>query len=48
VRTLAHNTYIEIAAELGIPSLVLFLGILIASFVEAEGRAGRRFDRTFP
>ena len=31
VETLAHNTYIEIAAEMGIPGLLLFLGILLAS-----------------
>ena len=31
VETLAHNTYIEIAAEMGIPGLLLFLGILFAS-----------------
>ncbi len=31
VNTLAHNTYIEIAAEMGIPGLLLFLGILFVS-----------------
>jgi O-antigen ligase len=36
IRTLAHNTYIEIAAEMGIPALLIFLGILASSFVEAE------------
>lgn len=32
IRSLAHNTYIEIAAELGIPGLVAWLSIFIASF----------------
>jgi O-antigen ligase len=37
IRSLAHNTYIEIAAEMGIPALLIFVGILGSSFVAAEG-----------
>lgn len=33
---IAHNTYIEVGAELGIPALVIFLGILIWSFISLE------------
>jgi O-antigen ligase len=47
VETLAHNTYIEIAAEMGIPGLLLFLGILFTSmrtlssvYTEAEDSPG--------
>lgn len=29
---IAHNTYIEIAAEMGIPSLLVFLGILVSVY----------------
>jgi O-antigen ligase len=32
VVNMAHNTYIEIAAEMGIPALLLFLGIIGAAF----------------
>jgi putative inorganic carbon (hco3(-)) transporter len=32
VHSLAHNTYIEIAAELGIPGLLAYLALLISSF----------------
>lgn len=32
----AHNTYIEIAAEMGLPALLVFLGILVASFWTLE------------
>jgi O-antigen ligase len=30
--TMAHNTYVEIAAELGIPCLLVFLGILLFTY----------------
>jgi putative inorganic carbon (HCO3(-)) transporter len=33
VDTIAHNMFIEIAAELGIPTLFVFVGIFIASYV---------------
>jgi len=36
VISLAHNTYIEIAAELGIPGLLAFLGVLAVSFRSLE------------
>jgi len=32
VVNMAHNTYIEIAAEMGIPALLLFLGIIGSSY----------------
>ena len=28
----AHNSYLEIAAEMGLPALFIFLGILVSSF----------------
>ncbi len=31
VRRVAHNSYMEIAAELGVPALFIFLGIIISS-----------------
>ncbi len=33
---MAHNAYISVAAEMGIPGLLLFLSILIATFVSLE------------
>ena len=33
---IAHNTYIEIAAEMGIPSLLVFLAILFSVFRTLE------------
>jgi O-antigen ligase len=33
VDTIAHNMFIEIAAELGIPTLFVFLGIFVASYL---------------
>src|ERR1043165_5782211 len=41
----AHNTYIQIGAELGIPGLLLFLGLLWSTFA-ALRRAGRRRGAT--
>jgi len=41
VKSLAHNTYLEIAAEMGVPALLLFLAILYLSFRTA-GRVCRR------
>jgi O-antigen ligase len=37
---IAHNSYLEIAAELGLPVLAIFLGLLLATFA-ALGRAAR-------
>jgi O-antigen ligase len=44
--TVAHNTYVEITAELGVPALLLFLGMWVASFrmlgrVRVRTRKGR-------
>lgn len=39
--SLAHNTYVEIAAELGIPALIVFLGIFVGAFRALE-RVRRR------
>ena len=36
LKRVAHNTYIEIAAELGLPGLFAFLGILFGSFYTLE------------
>jgi O-antigen ligase len=41
VATVAHNTYLETAAELGIPALIVHLGLLCVTFVTL-GRARRR------
>lgn len=38
----AHNTFVQIGAELGIPGLLLFVGLLANAFL-ALGRAARRF-----
>jgi len=38
----AHNTFVQIGAELGIPGLLLFVGLLVQVF-RALGRAARRF-----
>ncbi len=40
VDSIAHNSYIEIAAEMGLPSLLIFLGILSCSF-RSLGRVWR-------
>ena len=40
VRTLAHNTYIEVCAELGIPGLLVYLALIWAGF-RALSRAAR-------
>jgi len=41
INSIAHNTYLEIAAELGIPALLLFL-VLIGVSCSSLGRARRR------
>lgn len=42
--SVAHNTYLEIAAELGLPGLAVFLGIFVMTFWSTERvrRAARR------
>jgi len=46
---IAHNTYLGIAAEMGIPALLVFLGILVATFrsTEAARRAARACGHPF-
>ncbi len=41
VISIAHNTYLEIAAEVGVPALIVFLGILFTAFRALE-QARRR------
>ena len=41
IDTIAHNTYIEVAAELGLPALIVFLAIFVAAY-EALGQVRRR------
>lgn len=41
VISIAHNTYLETAAELGIPALLIHLGLIAASFITL-GRVRRR------
>lgn len=43
----AHNTYVELAAELGFPGLLLFVAVLVATFMSA-GRIRRRAERGGP
>lgn len=40
VETVAHNAYVEVAAELGLPALLVFLGILYLSY-RSLGQARR-------
>lgn len=49
VARVAHNSYIEIGAEAGIPALLTFLGILLCSFFSMErvARTSRRYGATF-
>ncbi len=39
--TIAHNTYVEVTAELGVPALLIFLGMWVATFIML-GRVRRR------
>jgi len=41
----AHNTYLEVAAELGVIGLVLFLGIIATAFVASEQSLRMGVDR---
>ena len=41
VHSIAHNTYVEVAAELGLPALLIFLGMWVVSF-RMLGRVRRR------
>lgn len=34
--TMGHNAYIEVAAEMGIPTLIAFVGVLSAAFISLE------------
>jgi len=43
----AHNTFVQVAAELGIPGLLLFLGILVTAFRSLR-RVARRAARAGP
>jgi len=36
VQNIAHNTYIEVAAELGIPALIIFLALFLSSYLCLE------------
>jgi O-antigen ligase len=36
VQSIAHNTYIEVGAELGLPALLVFLALLVSSFRHLE------------
>jgi O-antigen ligase len=36
VQRIAHNSYMEIAAEMGIPALLIFVGILVSSLRSLE------------
>ena len=45
--SIAHNTYIEFAAELGLPGLLLFLAILYFSY-RSMGRVATRFKESDP
>jgi putative inorganic carbon (HCO3(-)) transporter len=40
----AHNVYLEVLADLGIPGLIAFLGVVGCSLL-AAGKAARRFER---
>jgi probable O-glycosylation ligase (exosortase A-associated) len=42
-----HSTYFNIAAELGIPGLLLFVGLLVATFMRAQ-KARKLLTRTDP
>jgi len=48
-QSLAHNTYLEIAAELGIPALLLFLALLFSTYrtLEKVRRTSRRAKNRF-
>jgi O-antigen ligase len=42
--SVAHNTFLEVAAEMGLPTLLIFLGILYWSY-RALGKARQRAER---
>ena len=50
IESLAHNTYIEVTAELGIPGGILFVGTLLAPFwtLERNRRRALAAGRTHP
>lgn len=41
LNNIAHNTYVEMAAELGVPGLLMFLAIIVLTFLSL-GRSRRR------
>jgi O-antigen ligase len=47
VKSIAHNTYIEIGAELGLPALLMFLAILVSTYRSLE-RVRRQAARSGP
>ena len=44
---MAHNTYLEYAAELGVPALLIFLGVLVSTFLLLEKVRRRAADSFF-
>jgi O-antigen ligase len=44
-RFVAHNAYLEVGAELGLPGLVVFVGLLATAFLATEIALKRGFDR---
>lgn len=48
-QSLAHNTYLEIAAELGVPTLLLFLALLFSTYrtLEKVRRTSRQSKNSF-
>src|SRR5690349_13826563 len=44
---MAHNTYLEYAAELGLPALLIFLAVLVSTFLLLEKVRTRAADRFF-
>jgi O-antigen ligase len=50
IDSIAHNTYIEVAAELGLPTLGVFLGIPVFSYrsLETAQKRARRAGNEFP
>lgn len=50
IHTIAHNTYVEVAAELGLPTLGVFLAIPVFSYLSLERvrKRSRRAGREFP
>jgi O-antigen ligase len=49
VARVAHNSYVEVGAEVGIPALLVFLGILVSNFISLEkvARRSRRYGAPY-